>query len=513
MKRACLTILIIVFIASNVLGAVVSDNDGSAFITKSEFDSLKNDFQAQLDKYNTSIDSKIDDSIASYLSGIKVTKEKKVLTAFNIVGESEETKEGVKLSSVTFYGKKSANVNAKKTPRRETLVTFSGAIGYSAVETWAMDTQNSLCIKGEIKDGESENVVLINDDGYVDEYRENVVVKENRNMSVFASQGTLLFAGGIWKSIKIVPIEPTEAQCKEWTDKKALPVIENQSANYVVYGTRRDGASAGSYSWSNLRQLYYGKNELRTMYYASGSPNLEWLETLYTIRNYEDKVKTVSWNWPFGVASDNKINVKTKVKDSEGEETFKGHYTWESNKTFTATIPFTIASGICIYGFEYRGIGNINTGNITIKGKAAKLKCSLELPGSYKYYKMKNIWGRNETLSGGLLLINPINSDGKIEFELKSDTNNTMLYFKNSKYSAKPSDNDQSCLECEIYNESTKKWEKKRTPRLTNKDVLYKIRVPYKNSSEVYMAAAPSGQEDTFDVTITQVGEVILITQ
>lgn len=58
--------------------AVVSDNDGSAFITKSEFDSLKNNFQAQLDSYNTSIDSKIDNAIASYLSGITMDTQHEV---------------------------------------------------------------------------------------------------------------------------------------------------------------------------------------------------------------------------------------------------------------------------------------------------------------------------------------------------------------------------------------------------------------------------------------------------
>ena len=55
-------------------GAVVSDNDGSAFITKAEFDSLKNNFQSQIDQYNTSIDSKIDGAIASYLAGIAMEK-------------------------------------------------------------------------------------------------------------------------------------------------------------------------------------------------------------------------------------------------------------------------------------------------------------------------------------------------------------------------------------------------------------------------------------------------------
>lgn len=56
----------------NTFSAIVSDNDGSAFITKSEFDSLKNDFQSQLNQYNTTIDAKIDQAISSYLAGINV---------------------------------------------------------------------------------------------------------------------------------------------------------------------------------------------------------------------------------------------------------------------------------------------------------------------------------------------------------------------------------------------------------------------------------------------------------
>ena len=69
-KTLCLLISFMMVFSS--FAAVVSDNDGSAFITKSEFDSLKNDFQSQLDSYNTNIDSKIDNAIASYLSGVKM---------------------------------------------------------------------------------------------------------------------------------------------------------------------------------------------------------------------------------------------------------------------------------------------------------------------------------------------------------------------------------------------------------------------------------------------------------
>ena len=73
-KALCLSFALLISI--NSFAAVVSDNDGGAFITKAEFDSLKNDFQSKIDQYNTSIDAKIDNAIAAYLAGISVeTKE------------------------------------------------------------------------------------------------------------------------------------------------------------------------------------------------------------------------------------------------------------------------------------------------------------------------------------------------------------------------------------------------------------------------------------------------------
>lgn len=56
------------------LAAIVSDNDGSAFVTKSEFEGLKNDFSEQIKKYNSSLDNKIDGAIASYLAGLEIKK-------------------------------------------------------------------------------------------------------------------------------------------------------------------------------------------------------------------------------------------------------------------------------------------------------------------------------------------------------------------------------------------------------------------------------------------------------
>ena len=72
--KGLITIILVFLLCINNIAAVVSDNDGSAFITKAEFDSLKNNFQSQIDSYNVSIDSKIDSAISSYLAGITMDR-------------------------------------------------------------------------------------------------------------------------------------------------------------------------------------------------------------------------------------------------------------------------------------------------------------------------------------------------------------------------------------------------------------------------------------------------------
>ena len=50
--------------------AAVSGNDGSAYITKAEFDAAVNAFNEQMDNYEASIVSKVDGAIANYLAGL-----------------------------------------------------------------------------------------------------------------------------------------------------------------------------------------------------------------------------------------------------------------------------------------------------------------------------------------------------------------------------------------------------------------------------------------------------------
>ena len=62
-------IAIFIIISMNVSSfAAVGANDGSAFVTKAEFDALVNTFNEQMDNYEDSIVSKVDGAIANYLA-------------------------------------------------------------------------------------------------------------------------------------------------------------------------------------------------------------------------------------------------------------------------------------------------------------------------------------------------------------------------------------------------------------------------------------------------------------
>ena len=64
-------VLLVLLVNSSINAAVVSDNDGASFITKAEFDSAKNSFQATINDFNTSIDDKISNAISAYIAGAK----------------------------------------------------------------------------------------------------------------------------------------------------------------------------------------------------------------------------------------------------------------------------------------------------------------------------------------------------------------------------------------------------------------------------------------------------------
>ena len=87
-QKRILSIIFSACICSYAFAAIVSDNDGSTFVTKSEFESLKKDFANQIKSYNESIDNKIDGAIASYLAGINLEQKIILDSLLNNINDS-----------------------------------------------------------------------------------------------------------------------------------------------------------------------------------------------------------------------------------------------------------------------------------------------------------------------------------------------------------------------------------------------------------------------------------------
>ena len=102
MGKKALCLIFAFLFSINSFAAVVSDNDGSAFITKAEFEAMKKDFDSQIDNYNNSIDAKIDGAIASYLAGTRLKRpidtpvENPVDTVYCMVSRGDEEEKDLK---------------------------------------------------------------------------------------------------------------------------------------------------------------------------------------------------------------------------------------------------------------------------------------------------------------------------------------------------------------------------------------------------------------------------------
>ena len=68
-------LLLILLISFNSFASIVSDSDGSAFVSKSEFEALKEGFSSQVANYNKSLDNRIDGAVSTYLKSVILTSD------------------------------------------------------------------------------------------------------------------------------------------------------------------------------------------------------------------------------------------------------------------------------------------------------------------------------------------------------------------------------------------------------------------------------------------------------
>lgn len=181
-KALCLVFAFLLSI--NSFAAVVSDNDGSAFVSKSEFEALKTDFANQINNYQSSIDGKIDGAIASYLAGIKLQKNYKYNVVFG--GENVYFLNGVLAPEYHipdfYYIVHDSGFNKRANDAYRAYIALN-RINYSF--TWGTNETNlkplvKLCTDYDGQNDES-SIQKIYWDGRAVRYREKFYVSNDKN--------------------------------------------------------------------------------------------------------------------------------------------------------------------------------------------------------------------------------------------------------------------------------------------------------------------------------------------
>lgn len=90
--KKCLSLIIILslIICNFVYASVVDASDGGAFITKAEFEELKNEFNEQVNRYDSSISAKVDGKIALYVKAL-LKGEQEIDSVLNKFSEDRRT--------------------------------------------------------------------------------------------------------------------------------------------------------------------------------------------------------------------------------------------------------------------------------------------------------------------------------------------------------------------------------------------------------------------------------------
>ena len=129
-KALCLVFAFLLSIES--FAAIVSDNDGAAFVTKAEFDALKKGFADQIENYNDSIDGKIDGAIAAYLAGVNLARQQVIDSLLNKCVKT--TVNGRDIMFANNYTK--PNTQAPTSARNSFLCLMLGGYEGNLYGTW-----------------------------------------------------------------------------------------------------------------------------------------------------------------------------------------------------------------------------------------------------------------------------------------------------------------------------------------------------------------------------------------
>lgn len=273
-------LFLVVLISIESFAAIVSDNDGSAFVTKTEFEGLKKDFAKQIENYEESIDKKIDGAIAAYLAGIKLTQI-----------------ENIKLTSEinVAAGKGYRSYDISRLRERVTNVAdwlFGCVVATCGSGNW-MDISQGL-----VSEAKSTAGGVAIPTGYISVNGGNYTTADSQHMHATVTIGCVGTLYCNYGKTKPLMFASPDGTLSEFSNKRVLIVDTryfrgNDSAsgeNRFIYALGNDSGTKQdtnyTFTFNNTRTLSAGKGGAEYRYAASGGgsvfPSIRAAKSEYT---------------------------------------------------------------------------------------------------------------------------------------------------------------------------------------------------------------------------------------
>ena len=492
-KKIIAILTLSILIVFDSLAAAVSDNDGAAFISKAEFDSLRNTFQAQINKYNSDIDNKITTAISAYISGVIQEKTSKLNTGFVLDGDENK--------KIIFVGKTNDYNNVSNELRAQDIITnfFAGTFATSAY--YIQDSYDTFVFDASWSKGNTNNFVFVLD-------KDNRVTDSKKNAALNITRIYLCYCtlhnqkGMVWKAIDQTLDLPS--------------ALSNTSNAYInTTNAQKWGFQNNPVSNASPPSDLYPLGPLTNKQWATnGSPTgITGLNaTNYYVAWYNDEQATLvdlikscdvsiigtdtkpNMHWPTG----SNYSIKSFDKDHPWNKIASIKKYSNTRVDYTYTYKNRAVSGWCA--------SNGQSFTPTVSGFGADFNVVSKSFSSVYYAGVSKEWGKNVSYAGGLPICHA-SKKSKVKITLNSDTTVPMA-FTTSQDTTFPSGSDSRFRRFRSKRLTDTTYTTRTAPVNFSAGVTYDFEVDLNANEDLFLIVNMTSLSNT--LTIQQIGDAYI---
>ena len=478
--KRLLALFLVVLMSINSFAAIVSDNDGSAFVTKAEFEALKTNFAEQIDSYNDSIDRKIDGAIAAYLSGIKIDTKTTVQTGFDYEGGDSKT--------IKILGRSDSGYNfANEFYTRDLIYVVAIGTYRSSACFYEQDAYDNWVFKSSLTNGDTDNTyILLNADNTVKKIYKDVKMDCQRCAWFYSA--THQSNGITWTNIKLFLVHPTLmfSNNRAFTDDTLQEIYGYghqrsnttsnteypNNTNHWVWTAGSTTGNAGTLVTGGDTLLLTDMHPQHAMYDNQLARIPTWIKNQTSILITGDEQKDFglhfSYNGTLALRASkenwNEIGMVKQLNTNRVDYNTTAIISYEGG--YWAYWASSIAGSRAVAGY------GLKFDQIVDSSGASEVN-----PNKIYYANIKKYWNKDIKYNGGFPVYFAEN-EGEIDFKLKSDTAKTIIFTDNQQDSM-PTISDSHTLQFDykLSTDSTFTTDVKSLDMVANSTYEFKIKL------------------------------------